>query len=149
MPLFLRKGHTYSFHKVRREQELIKPVGLWISVDGEDDWLNWCKRENWGLERLSRRYRIFLRPDHNIRILTDVSSILDFSKEFAVEPPSTTLLYWDRIKRLYQGLIISPFQFNLHICCDCSWYYGWDCESGCIWDVDAIERYEEDLSWNH
>lgn len=34
----------------------------------------------------------------------------------------------------------------------CTWYYGWDCASGCIWDKDAIEHYylikeQETLNW--
>ena len=148
-PLKLQKNHIYSLHKQRREQELLKPTGLWISVDGEDDWPSWCNRNDWAPERLSRRYKIWLKPEHNIKILASVDSILEFTKHYRTDSYYTFNLYWPLIRQSYQGLIISPFQWDLHLCSDCSWYYSWDCESGCIWDVSSIERYEEDLSWNH
>jgi hypothetical protein len=38
---------------------------------------------------------------------------------------------WERVARDYDGVIISPYQFNRRM--TLMWYYPWDCASGCIW----------------
>ena len=43
---------------------------------------------------------------------------------------------WDDVVRQYDGLIIAPYQWAKR--CDYSWYYGWDCASGVIWNLRAV-----------
>ncbi len=38
-----------------------KPKGLWVSVDGEDDWKSWCEENDYGCG--SKRYRIVLKRE--------------------------------------------------------------------------------------
>jgi hypothetical protein len=50
---------------------------------------------------------------------------------------------WNLVKEKYQGIIICPYFHNRRLMTSHSqWYYGWDCASGCIWDVDCIKSFE-------
>ena len=44
---------------------------------------------------------------------------------------------WERVKEQYSGIIITPYCFDLRL--DFIWYYGWDCESACIWDTSILK----------
>ena len=41
------------------------------------------------------------------------------------------------LDRRVDGIIIAPYQWYCRMTVD--WYYTWDCASGCIWNLDAIE----------
>ena len=46
------------------------------------------------------------------------------------------------------GIIISPYQWDCRLALESGWYYGWDCSSGCIWDISCIQDFiflEENL----
>ena len=130
-----------------------KPKGFWVSVDGEFDWPSWCKAEDYGLERFKWRHVVTLRPGANILRISSKEELDKFSEEYQ-DPVSPTLLSprfsgidWHRVARLYQGIIISPYIWERRLSGHASWYYIWDCASGCIWDAKAIasikaEKYE-------
>lgn len=126
-----------------------KPNGLWVSVEGNCDWNEWCKSEKYGLYRLRFRYEINLKPDANILYLKTPGEIFYFSKKYAKRfrpfPGDGSLdtheLDWFQIKETYQGIIIDPYQWDCRLSMESSWYYGWDCSSGCIWDLDCIESF--------
>lgn len=136
-----------------------KPNGLWVSVEGEDDWKNWCLDEKFCLERLRFSYEIVLKNNANILYLTTPKEIYEFSEKYSwrsrprisggFDPKEDTHeLNWFEIKNKYQGIIISPYQWECRLALESSWYYGWDCSSGCIWDMNCIDFMEfigEDL----
>ena len=47
---------------------------------------------------------------------------------------------WGYLATQYQGLIIAPYLWDLRLFGP-AWYYGWDCASGCIWDLTAVESF--------
>ncbi len=53
----------------------------------------------------------------------------------------TYQLEWDKVKDKYQGIIIAPYQWECRLALETCWYYGWDCASGCIWDLDCIKEF--------
>ena len=136
-----------------------KPNGLWFSVQGSDDWKEWCKVEGYCLYRLRFSYEIILKKDANILHLKTPEEIFSFSKKYShrsrprisggFDPDEDTHeLNWIEIKKTYQGIIVSPYQWDCRLDLGSSWYYGWDCSSGCIWDLTCIESFtflEEDL----
>ncbi len=131
-----------------------KPCGFWVSVeDFQDDhsWFDWCKSEQFSLEGLRHKYSVTLSSDANILHLKSVEEILAFSMEYAVNDPLDFsrkypftnrqyfyIIAWDRVQAKYDGIIISPYQWKLRLAPETSWYYGWDCSSGCIWNLDKI-----------
>jgi len=137
------------------EEGSMKPCGLWISVEeSEDDysWFEWCKGEKFRLENLRHKYFVTLACDAKILHLKSPEEIHRFSIKYAANDPfdfdrasifnrKTEYVYiisWKRVKEEYEGIIISPYQWVCRLSSDTSWYYPWDCASGCIWNLDKV-----------
>ena len=129
-------------------REFQKPNGLWVSVRGEDDWPSWCARNDYG--NLQACHEVELRPSASILYLLTPDDILDFHERYAVQlngsarhyaPPRMWPLDWRSVADKWDGVIIAPYQWSLRMEGP-SWYYGWDCASGCIWNADAIGHFE-------
>jgi len=125
----------------------IKPHGLWVSVEGPDDWKSWCEAEAWGLDHLRAVAEIVVRPDAAILRLSCPAEIDRFHAEF------TAPLYpgersgfgvdWRRVAETYSGIVIAPYQWSRRLDGNARWYYAWDCASGCIWDASAIAEIRQ------
>lgn len=118
-----------------------KPSGLWVSVQGDDDWKSWCESESYALENLAFPHVVHLRDDARILRLEDHWSIDDLTRRYGIDRHGhrlykTMCIDWPRISQEYQGIIIAPYQWSQRM--NANWYYGWDCASGCIWDAWAI-----------
>lgn len=144
-----------------RSWPLGKPSGLWFSVeDYEDDqnWKTWCQSEGYALDNLRCRHQLILKNDAKILHIWNSTQLeqfgLKYSKHDAIIFESRKMLYamgeekkpyiydinWEPIKKEYDGIIIAPYQWSCRITNpSTSWYYGWDCASGCIWNIEAIE----------
>ena len=125
-----------------------KPNGLWFSVEGHQDWKSWCEDEKFKLENLAISYEIILKDDANILHLKTPDEIRAFGKTYQhstrysdIDDDSSEI-NWDRVKEKHQGIIISPYQWDCRLALDTCWYYGWDCASGCIWDLSCIEEFK-------
>ena len=60
-----------------------KTPGLWVSVEGPDDWLEWCKGNDYGLEtNFAHAAEIELVGDHDVMILSGAIAIDDFTRQF-------------------------------------------------------------------
>lgn len=125
-----------------------KPDGLWFSVQGEYDWNWWCRSEEFRLEYLAYEHKITLKKEANILYISDPDQLYEFTKKY--RRPSRILddendtyeLKWDEVAKIYQGIIIVPYLWDCRLALESSWYYGWDCASGCIWDLNCIESFE-------
>lgn len=148
----LRLSHWSHLHVVpysvlqippaRRRSCYDKPCGLWVSVDGKDDWDSWCRSESFA-GATGTRYRVYLSMDANVLLLPTPLDVLMFREQYGeVESNSDGVPYipWERVATDYQGIIIAPYHWSLRF--KESWYYGWDCASGCIWDAGAIATVE-------
>lgn len=152
----------YSIEKIqcleKREYEQkkvkfhCKPNGLWVSVEGDDyennyNWKQWCQLEGYALEHLSFCYEIILKENSNLLYLENKKDIFDLAKKYPFKTRDWDPEYdsyqinWSEIKKNYQGIIITPYQWDCRLALESSWYYGWDCSSGCIWDLDAIKEF--------
>lgn len=127
-----------------------KPVGFWVSVAGEDDWPSWCRDQEYYLAGLKHRSRVVLHDDANILLISTGDELMAFHDKFCVDDPDFPRarhwmdderkywsVHWPAVAALYQGVIIAPYLWS-HRLDGPMWYYGWDCASGCIWDLDAI-----------
>lgn len=121
-----------------------KPRGFWISVPGEYDWKQWCIEEEFRTEALSNEFDVQLRPNARILTLSTVAEINVLSTLFPGEsyttmgsPGEDNAVGWRDIESRCDGIIISPYQWACRL--SVAWYYSWDCASGCIWNLDAIE----------
>lgn len=120
-----------------------KPKGLWVSVDGDDDWLAWCKSENFALDRCVSRHRVDIDLTR-VLVLPSPLSLDMFQDEFArsFERAGYTDLYidWPAVADRYAGIVIAPYHWSRRM--SMRWYYGWDCASGCIWDPSVVTGIE-------
>lgn len=119
-----------------------KPNGLWVSVEGERDWLSWCLSEGWGLNSLSHPTEVVLRPTARLLVIATVDALLSFHREYrdAGRRPymGGYVIDWSLVAARHQGIVIAPYQWSKRLDDEAGWYYGWDCASGCIWDADAV-----------
>jgi hypothetical protein len=122
-----------------------KPIGLWVSVKGEDDWLAWCTGEDWGLEKMKYKYVVHLSSHAKLYTIQNSLELDLFHQNFFETYPGTSLEFvnWNRVASDYDGVIIAPYLWARRLNGRASnWYYGWDCASGCIWNARAISHLE-------
>jgi hypothetical protein len=116
-----------------------KPCGLWLSVN--DDWLTWCRSEQFQLHSLAHATEVILAAGANILRLHSPDELDEFSKRFAhggLDYEINHCVRWSEVANLWQGIIIEPYQWSRRLTPHTSWYYGWDIASGCIWDAETV-----------
>ena len=123
-----------------------KPNGLWVSVEGPYDWKWWYESEDFHPEKYIISYEVTLKKDASILYLRTEEEIFTLIDNYPWnsqrEYTDTYEIHWEKVKEKYQGIIIAPYQWECRLDLKCSWYYGWDCASGCIWDLDCIEEFK-------
>jgi hypothetical protein len=118
-----------------------KPAGLWVSAEtgNGDSWNDWCRAEDYNLESLATVHEIELRPDANLLWITDEAGVLELTGQHGLhDMAGIATIDWAAVARHYQGIVIAPYIRSLRLDPRTTWYYTWDCASGCIWDADAI-----------
>lgn len=150
-----------DFHAIIRAREpfCMKPFGFWVSIEDypeDQTWKTWCEQEEFRLDDLKHRYHIKLKENSNILYLNTSQEIIDFSLKYAANdpydfgrfmrdpkrPPYVYKIEWDKLSEEYDGILIAPYQWSCRLMNPTTtWYYGWDCASGCIWNVDCIESF--------
>ena len=116
-----------------------KPNGFWVSVETEDGWHSWCTSEGFNLERITCVHDVELDVTDVLQI-SRAEELDDFTHKFSA-PLSERFaeINWQSVTAHYKGILIVPYIWERRLHHDYSWYYGWDCASGCIWDVGAIK----------
>ncbi len=107
-----------------------------------------------GVGSLTTRHSVALARTARVLVLDNAILIDAFHEDYAVrhyERPVPAWrsdcevlrqpLDWAKVAEHYDGLIIAPYQWSRRYDGP-SWYYGWDCASGCIWNLDAIAAVE-------
>lgn len=118
-----------------------KPRGLWVSVDGPDDWPSWCLRENFMTDTLVHRFEVTLSSNQRVLHLSNSKALMSFTEAFGLDTRYGLAIDWQAVAEVYDGLIIAPYQWSHRLNTKAStWYYGWDCASGCIWNAQAIAQ---------
>lgn len=134
-----------ELYSVKEQVVGFKPKGFWVSVDGNGDgWKDWCEAEAWNMESFEMVYDVTLCPNANILLISNPLELDNFTEKFSKEQSQYIIgIDWAAVSELYQGVIIAPYIYSRRLERNSFWYYGWDCASGCIWDVDAIDRIKE------
>lgn len=123
-----------------------KPNGLWVSVEGEDDWLSWCRSEYFVVEKLTHPTLVALNQDANILHLVGEPDLRSFHERYWCYPPwgrddkffRGDSIRWEEVAEKYDGIVIAPYVWSMRLDPVVKWYYGWDCASGCIWNSRAV-----------
>ena len=136
MKLFHYSAEPFRFDPYRTyEDDHWKPAGLWVSVKGDDDWTAWCV-----VELLKHANEVVLNSNANVLLIDTTEKLDAFNARFRCANDDLDLrnINWSAVKNLYDGLIIAPYQWERRH--TFRWYYGWDCASGVIWNMAAVEK---------
>jgi len=121
-----------------RQSDHFKPCGFWLSVGTA--WKDWCVAEYFHTHALAVTHHVELVESANVLRLSGTKDIDAFTREFGIKNLLNDCIRWKRVADLYQGIIIAPYCYERRLAMHCGWYYGWDCASGCVWDVAAIQN---------
>lgn len=115
-----------------------KPCGFWFDVD--KDWKRWCEGASFRMEHLTRRHPVDV-DIQRVLALRSGPALDDFTLQYGVpywpnDSPRDFRIHWPTVAQDYAGILIAPYCWERRL--DLMWYYGWDCASGCIWDISAI-----------
>lgn len=114
-----------------------KPRGLWVSVEDGWGWREWCEAEDFCFA-WEHAYRVELAPDANVLHLATPGDIDTFTGRFGRPVRFGLGIDWWAVAREYDGIIIAPYQWQRRLSEHATWYYPWDCSSGCIWRARAV-----------
>ena len=135
----------------------MKPKGFWYEVNA--DWRRWCRSEmpHWINERYLHRVTL---GDERLLEIRSVSELDAFNDEFLATEwrhgyserygPMDMGIRWANVADQYDGIEIAPYLWGRRFDGP-SWYYGWDCASGVIWNprgarVERVRRLREKVS---
>lgn len=111
-----------------------KPNGLWYAPGTE--WIDFCRREHKDGET-DYVFELKINESKILSLKTE-NDVRNFNERFGVEKYDMPFIDWKKVSEEYSGIEIIPYQWGLRRNRDYSWYYGWDIDSGCIWDASAI-----------
>lgn len=135
-PLEFNAGRKY--HPVNN----FKPLGLWLSDEKDHGWAAWCRGEDWNLDGLKHESK-FICDTSRWAVLDSAFKIVEFTEKYhLVKYGFYSEIDWRRVEKKFAGILISPYQWSLRMDDRVHWYYGWDCASGCVWDLTTVERIE-------
>ena len=139
---FTRDPLVFDHRVVYEQVDQMKPRGFWYSAGSADDgWDDWCLGEEWNVDGLRYRSAVDVDLDRML-VLTDEASIRFFADEYSrpmsVRLPDFRSVDWPSVARCYAGIEVAPYCWSLRLEPGFLWYYGWDCASGCVWDLSAI-----------
>lgn len=124
-----------------------KPIGLWVSVEGADDWREWCEAESFRLDRLTHSTEVILHDDANVLRVVGYTALRLFHNKYRCDPKdgepeflASMGIRWNDVASEYDGIIIAPYIWSLRIDGDVLWYHSWDCASGCIRRARAVKE---------
>ncbi|HEY4355926.1 MAG TPA: hypothetical protein VGN16_09280 [Acidobacteriaceae bacterium] len=143
----LERVHTVEQAPPGTGGSFLKPLGLWFSVEGNDDgWKSWCEAEMFRTDKLAFQTEIVFRETARILKIETPESIDDFTQNYQPKQRAIPQLRggfemdWHRVAREYDAMVISPYQWERRMGEHTMWYYSWDCASGCVWNADAIKE---------
>jgi hypothetical protein len=114
-----------------------KPFGFWLSTEGCDySWDNWCRREEFNLKGLKFKKTYKVDMNKLLQVITE-SDMDKFVQKFGVKSDLIKSNHfinidWVRVADQYGGIYI-PYNYKNRF--KYSFYYGWDVDSVCVWDL--------------
>jgi hypothetical protein len=131
------EGNLVLSNREQKGNFVYKPNGLWYGID--EEWLDWCKSEE---QDWIHRYNYELEVDlSKMLMIGNKEQLMQFHSQFYKlfnGFDHIGCIDWESVANKYAGLEINPYLWECRLLPDVIWYYGWDCASGCIWDVSII-----------
>ena len=134
-------------HKFYQDPRLtiLKPEGLWYAYG--DQWSKLCADLEWE-HKEKDVYNLEINLNE-ICVLKSFTDLLNFGERFGRVKGCNEFIRWNDVADNYKGIEISG---NLHTYFDMArksnnysfipWFYGFDVEGGCLWDLSVITEFE-------
>ena len=139
------RGKFRSRDRRLREKFEIKPVGFWLSVN--NSWENWLggNWDSWLKGKVCLQAE--LAEDINLFVIKTKKQFLDKFYELTGKVPRGFLMDWhefhQKMREHYDGMMLLAEPFWKHrMDGDFMYFYGWDCESICVWNKKKIKFRE-------
>ena len=120
-----------------------KPRGLWYQIN--DSWEEWCKYNmpQWLGTSSRGSYKINIEIDKtNVLVINTLEEFDNFHNKYRALNTyynKSVNINWERVSEEYDGIEITDYFYDRRLENWCSWYYGWDVASGCIWNTNIIK----------
>lgn len=159
-PLCLTKLRTEK----QAEESVIpgKPHGMWFTVgNGEDSWRAWCEAEDFHPTHLVHATEVIFKPTARVLKISTPNGLVSFTERYGFVPPwmreptawslfahygKGYSINWGKVAKRYDAVVIAPYLWECRLSDKTFWYYGWDCASGCVWNIKAIDRLKPIVS---
>ncbi len=123
-----------------------KPRGLWYGFG--DSWISWCFREGCNSFVNKRNSIHELNIDlEQILVIDSKEKLIEFSNKYGTSilgrksfKGFKESVDWAEVMSQYKGIEISPYYPSFDLGNDFFWYFGWDCASGCLWDLSCLKE---------
>ena len=123
------------------EQRGEKPNGLWYSFSmgrPKSSWLRWLLTS---MPQWLKKYDYFLEIDvssTSIKKIETKEQVLDFHDRYEeVDSNAFSWIDWEKVTKDYDGIEVTNPKALMSFPGG-SWMYGWDIDSGCIWNTQSI-----------
>jgi hypothetical protein len=127
----------------RRQWHWLKPTGLWYAAGTGTEWLT-AAREMWGPgHRYRHFYDVTFVDQSLVLVIAKTAELRAFTAEYAERSSAaaeTSLRFayidWARVAEDFDAVEVVPYLWSCRL--EYSWYYGWDCASGCVLNPKAV-----------
>ena len=125
-----------------------KPEGLWYGID--NGWFDWASVN---MPEKVGKYTFKLDVDTNrIKTIDSLDSLQKFIKTYETTIEPFIFIDWERLTKEFAGIEIHNYSRISNKIWDINhfWVSMWDCNSGCIWDLDcinAVKRRDTLAEW--
>jgi len=126
-----------------------KPRGLWLSDDSDYGWKEWCESEHFSTNSMATITEYSFAESANILWLKTFREILSMRDRYPIgsveEYDYKKPVYqidWPKVAQEYDGILITPYSWELRLNPQTSWYYPWDCASACVWNTSVLKVRE-------
>ena len=154
---FIHYSHEIITHLIPQcylqnfDEPSMKPDGFWVSceigIPNEPfTWKAFCEDNENLSEGIRYAHEVKLHEHANLLYVDTPEKVIDLARAYRVQlypgMHANMALGWKPIVSQYQGIVMAPYFYELRFNIETSWYYGWDCASACVWDLDAIESIQ-------
>lgn len=114
-----------------------KPEGFWYSID--DAWISWCKKND-NLDWIGKfNYSVDISKLNILKLYSE-AKIFEFTEMYNDgNGIFTTFVDWREVAKKYDGIEITVYFPHLAGDSRTNWLKGWDCASGCIWNMKNVK----------
>lgn len=122
-----------------------KPIGLWYGFG--TSWIDFIRRE---MPERETEHVFKIEVEYNSTDMLTIdndNTFLWFSKRYK-DPENedrfgNNKINWPEVTKKYKGIEFPKYFNKYRNDPEHSWYYPWDVESGCIWDLSAVKKVDK------